>query len=899
MLWTLYLKTLRSGSINELNKAIELGLNTLKEVSGAGLGRVDTLRVVAALLDFRHQLAPSDGRDLEKSVTLNREALQQFPPNHTVYWMYVNSLALKLYLQYNWTGEISCLEESIQLGRSSIDSMPTTHAHRSVPARDLAHSLMLRFNETRRISDLDEAIKWDRRALASSATSHVFYPEISAQAVSRLCMLFDARGSFEALEEAITLGNTVLDTMASDHAERGDVILELSKALLRRGRHQGNIADIDRSISELARIKEVMLQRTEGPKLLSTLADCHIVRFRFNRSDKDANDALEIITGLLDTLHPGRPERFQCLVDAAELHMELGTSYRSIQAALSQLADALSDEHRDVRSRIEGARRILDIAVSQYQDIVSAEAAAHRQLLDIFALVVGLLPRVAFFDLHLHTRLQSLAIGQSIALTGASHALIIGSSQKALEILEQGRAVFWTHALRLRSPFEAAPKELRDRLSILARQLGKVHDKSSTGENLGAVEAEIARRRGQIEEFNVLLNQVRKLPGLDRFLLHDEFTTLRKASERGPVVVLVSSALGCHAILLKQRGDCVSIPIEHLPDTWLAHSGTEWRSIIVEARAEMRDCRKMEKSKITKTRRAGAEEILRQLWIEVVRPVIKALGLEPSEGRNRPRIWWCPTGNFAHLPIHAAGAGGERCSDYVVSSYIPTLGSLLAARNAYSPILKDDMQALVAATPRSSISQWSDLINTREEARAIRAVLPSGAIIELPPADDACIEGGNGITAETLLKLLPQTNILHLACHGHQDLENPLQSGFILRDEELTIERLMHVPLPRAFMAFLSACETAKGDFNQPDQVVHLAAAMFFAGFKSVIATLWSMADADGPEIARSVYQKIFSSKLNHIDPDDIAYALDEAVTKLRTVQPEPLRWAPYIHLGI
>ncbi|EIN05601.1 hypothetical protein PUNSTDRAFT_137705 [Punctularia strigosozonata HHB-11173 SS5] len=877
MLWSLYLKSFRSGAINELNKAIELGLNTLKEVSDAGFAHVDLLSVVADLLALRHQLAPSDGRDLERSVTLYREVLRLFPPNRADYWLYVDCLAVGLRLQYHWTGEISHLEESIQLGRSIIGSMPTTHPQRFVPARNLAHSLMLRFNETRRISDLDEAIKWDRMALASSGTSHVLYPEISAQAVSRLCMLFDARGSFEALEEAITLGNTVLDTMASDSVQRSDVILELSKALLRRGRHQGNVADIDRSISELARIKEVMLQRTDGPELLSTLADCHIVRFRFNRSYKDANDALEIITGLLDKLPPGRPERFRCLVGAAELHMELGTSYRSIQAALSHLARALSDEHRDVRSRIEGARRILDIAVSQYQDIVHSEVAAHRQLLDIFALVVGHLPRVAFFGLHLHTRLQSLAIGQSIALTGASHALNIGLPDKALEILEQGRAVFWTHALRLRSPFDAAPKEIGDRLSILARQLDKVYDKSSTGENLGVVEAEIARRRGLIEEFNALLNQVRKLPGLNRFLLHDEFTTLRKASERGPVVVLVSSALGSHAVLLKQGGDCVSIPIEHLPDTWLAHSGTEWRSIIVEARAEMRDCRKMEKSKIPKARRTAADEILRQLWIEVVRPVLNALGLEPSE----------------------AGAGGEWCSDYVVSSYIPTIGSLLAARNAYSPILKEDVHALVAATPRSSMSQWSDLINTREEARAIRAVLPSGSTMELSPADDACIEGGNGITAKTLLKLLPQTNILHLACHGHQDLENPLQSGFILRDEKLTIERLMPVPLPRAFMAFLSACETAKGDFNQPDQVVHLAAAMFFAGFKSVIATLWSMADADGPEIARSVYKKIFSGKLDHIDPDDIAYALDEAVTKLRTIQPEPLRWAPYIHLGI
>jgi hypothetical protein len=34
----------------------------------------------------------------------------------------------------------------------------------------------------------------------------------------------------------------------------------------------------------------------------------------------------------------------------------------------------------------------------------------------------------------------------------------------------------------------------------------------------------------------------------------------------------------------------------------------------------------------------------------------------------------------------------------------------------------------------------------------------------------------------------------------------------VMSDEILTIERLMQVPLPQAFMAFLSACETAKGD---------------------------------------------------------------------------------------
>jgi CHAT domain-containing protein len=49
----------------------------------------------------------------------------------------------------------------------------------------------------------------------------------------------------------------------------------------------------------------------------------------------------------------------------------------------------------------------------------------------------------------------------------------------------------------------------------------------------------------------------------------------------------------------------------------------------------------------------------------------------------------------------------------------------------------------------------------------------------------------------------------------------------------------MELDLSKAFLAFLSACETARGDEGQPDQTVHLAATMLFAGFRSVVATMW------------------------------------------------------------
>jgi CHAT domain-containing protein len=81
-------------------------------------------------------------------------------------------------------------------------------------------------------------------------------------------------------------------------------------------------------------------------------------------------------------------------------------------------------------------------------------------------------------------------------------------------------------------------------------------------------------------------------------------------------------------------------------------------------------------------------------------------------------------------------------------------------------------------------------------------------------------------------------HILHLACHGLQD-SNPLKSAILLQDGRLTIEDIMQLNLTQAVLAFLSACQTAKGDRNAPDQAVHLAASMLFCGFRSVIGTMW------------------------------------------------------------
>jgi CHAT domain-containing protein len=90
-----------------------------------------------------------------------------------------------------------------------------------------------------------------------------------------------------------------------------------------------------------------------------------------------------------------------------------------------------------------------------------------------------------------------------------------------------------------------------------------------------------------------------------------------------------------------------------------------------------------------------------------------------------------------------------------------------------------------------------------------------------------------------ILREMEDATVIHLACHGQQDPEEPLASGFMLQDGLLTMSHVIQLKLQKTHFAFLAACESASGDREQPDEAIHLGAAMLFMGVKSVIGTLW------------------------------------------------------------
>jgi CHAT domain-containing protein len=169
-----------------------------------------------------------------------------------------------------------------------------------------------------------------------------------------------------------------------------------------------------------------------------------------------------------------------------------------------------------------------------------------------------------------------------------------------------------------------------------------------------------------------------------------------------------------------------------------------------------------------------------------------------------------------------------------VSSYTPTLAALERAQQGTGTIPVSKAKVLLIAAERTDDPTLPVLRYVKEEIDSIKSVADTASVgIDAPP-----ISSSTSVSAQ-IAGSFHSAQFVHFACHGLQHSTEPLKSAFCLSDGRLTVEQLMDSNIKGAFCAFLSACETARGDEEQPDQIIHLAATMLFMGFRSVVGTMW------------------------------------------------------------
>ncbi|KAG2339945.1 hypothetical protein BDR05DRAFT_839717, partial [Suillus weaverae] len=186
--------------------------------------------------------------------------------------------------------------------------------------------------------------------------------------------------------------------------------------------------------------------------------------------------------------------------------------------------------------------------------------------------------------------------------------------------------------------------------------------------------------------------------------------------------------------------------------------------------------------------------------------------------------------------------------DVYICSYTPTLSALIRSRLMMKTRGTPSFAAMGQSEPGAG--QGEALLTIDSELELVCKLVRMTANTTTLSGDDATRAGA--------LDALQRNSLAHLACHGNQDREQPYNSRFAMRDKPLTLLDIMEQDIPHAEFAFLSACHTAVGDKEKPDEVIHLAAGLQFSGFKSVIGTLWVVDDAVARHVVEAFYENLF-----------------------------------------
>ena len=157
-------------------------------------------------------------------------------------------------------------------------------------------------------------------------------------------------------------------------------------------------------------------------------------------------------------------------------------------------------------------------------------------------------------------------------------------------------------------------------------------------------------------------------------------------------------------------------------------------------------------------------------------------------------------------------------------------------------------------------------------------------------------------TPTAVLSRLRDHQFAHIVCDGILEPGKPFAASFKLHNgKRLLLLDIIRSQLPDAEFAFLSGYHTAElTEESIADEVLHLAAAMHFCGFRSVVGTMGAMADIDGQDLARHFYKSAFSDEEQRGRYyERTAGALRNTMLKLRRKRGITLeRWVNFVHYG-
>lgn len=852
-----------------------------------------------------HDGFAADGDGVSEAIELLRRALPS--PGLAGQNTLRNLLAVALQQRFRRCSDTQDLAEALSL-LSADGGIDSANASLS-----LAHALHDEYVTTGRFEHLVEAIRSVRQSLegesvALSRSSRLGYLS------NLLCIRGEHAGDGDSLEEAVGCARQALDLVPAKG--RADVLTDLGHALSSLSRHSRDSGLYMEAADCFHRVLDLLPDPT--PKRRAALANLATTLFTLYRKgslrDKDRGLARidEGIALLREALNlPGNTE------DQRHLWATLGTGFRRryewtedpglLDDVVDACRNALDAPHalnvhnvwnayaRAVRDRFDSCHDPADLAEAiravrvaaeapdagphQHKEAAArwgrwaAEAGDRDEALRGFRSAVGVLPRVALRHLRREDQERRLMDSFELVSDAAAAALDAGRPGMALDFLETGRGVMLHAALD--SDSELAGLTAAGNPG-LAEKYAALRDEVDDGRLASD------RRHELTAELDRTLDAIRRTPGFERFQLPPTPAALAALGAQGPVIIVNVSDRRCDALVLT-RSVLKVVPLTALTQDELRERVQRFHRAMA-----MVDDRSAGYS-ARGTAQVTVQDTLAWLWDVAAGPILDTLGYtEPvADGKKWPRVWWSPTGWLTQLPLHAAGhhsEGGPSVLNRVISSYTPTLRTLLKSRRATGERAERSIPRVLAVAVPDTPGQ-PPLAATDQEVAAV-AKDPTR-----PPLRQ------DRATRRNVLDRLTDCDWAHFACHAHVDQRNPSASYLVLHDQPVTVTDIDRLRLTAPELAYLSACSTGSAPVLLAAEAIHLASAFQLAGFGHVIATLWKANDSRASTMASSFYARL--PRQTGLPPAAFATALHHAICQARDADPNlPASWAGYFHTG-
>ena len=868
---------------------------------------------------------------LDEVVECLRDAVKVCPPSS--YRVFV-ALAEQLHTRFIKTHSLDDYEEAMALLENILDPNRSGGCPDSI--RGLASTLAIRLAFSRcayfKNPEYSEvAISRLRAELNSPSIDEVLRFQFSEMLSMLVKDRFRDYSLSESLEEANSNNSQVVSLLSSQTLEKSGMLLT-------------QIEDVQKTYSmtalqqKIRYLEELLSNTSPGTKrhkdCLSHLADWYESKFRRTNDTSDIDESIKYARLSLDATHANDPWRINPLsslhnilllafeksgkisyldesitvgYDILELGSHQDFHFRTVQRLVSSL---LSREKLcgRIEDRHEAIRLILLVINDPYAGeperfrlscrwAILARSIGHPTTLTAYKCAMSLMQSSLSFAPTVstqHSRLVAMGENcQTMPLDYASYQINLGQFEEAVETLEQGRALLWSEMRRLRIPVAQLIKEdspLAQRfvqinqeleaLTIAVTPSGRPEMEDGVRDGTDPFGRLVIKRQKLVDERDALISQIQSQgrPGLGELLRVPSFTTLRCAASRGPVIIINHCEWRSDIIIIFHHSLPCSIPTT---ETFFTRAN-DLRDKLVEARKRGLDSVEYQEALCS---------VLKGLYELVGEPVIKRLRVLGVPEQSR--IWWCPTSVFCSLPLHAMGPipsrnGRERYfSDLYIPSYTPSLSALIESRQA-SPQMPKRPSLLLVAQP-------DDLLpGVNGEIKVIRRALQTRVTVTGLVSAEA--------TPSSVLEGLRGSQFAHFACHGVLETGKPFDASFKLhRGSRLTLLDIVRSRLPDAEFAFLSCCHAAEiTEDSVADEALHLTAAMQYCGFRSVVGTMWEMADVDGRDLAKTFYKSLFSSNDTGVPYyERSAGALRDATQRLREKRGITLeRWVNFVHYG-